>query len=584
MMLCSADDPTKCEDGKSSRAYGACGGGRIWLVALQKIDISGSIFAKGQDADARVGGAGSGGSVVLNATRVHGSGVVSVEGGGGYPRSSSAATAAPDTFTSGGGGGGRISILCDGCGAVSESLDPSGFQIDPNTHIDQTSQETLVLKAKGGAAGMFVTTEPDSKRVITEYGIGGSGTRYLSKRDSSSQTLTTFSTNGCVSSPECAYPPSSTYISAKAEDGLVDLVLSASNVRSGDAGDTGAPPLHTAVIVSSGAKEVLTVSGNILMGVNFGGSATQGTPLPGVAIDLLYTGLRTSFALHMKAGGSVAANNSQVGRSVVGGTSPVYYAASVQSVHISADEAITLLSSIIFSENDGVRTTLHALRGDVSLLTFPQASSPTNLVSTSGEIEVVSAQGKVIFDNTPLPMAACLNEKGTTNLEPSDLAQIKVSVIATACAVAAGAGVEITGTICIFPLSQQAAATAGSDARETLRQYLNRTSVEIYSKGNVSLVANIRANNGGLVLKSGDTIDIATDNMTGTFVSIDAADSIIIAPIQSGEFFHISALPPTIGKPIAASDLSKYADEVCIENVGRFSFLLLPYVYPTCVD
>ena len=84
----------------SGTADGIRGGGRIILSSTSTINITRSAMLRadgGSNFEIPTSGAGSGGSIVLTATEVVGSGTLSVQGG--------------NTFGSGGaGGGGRITV------------------------------------------------------------------------------------------------------------------------------------------------------------------------------------------------------------------------------------------------------------------------------------------------------------------------------------------------------------------------------------------------------------------------------------------------------------------------------------------
>ncbi|GAA0159688.1 transmembrane signal receptor [Lithospermum erythrorhizon] len=75
--------------------FGGNGGGRVWLEIIDLLYLNGSITAEGGDGGSD-GGGGSGGSIVVNAQKLKGFGVISAAGGKGW----------------GGGGGGRISLNC----------------------------------------------------------------------------------------------------------------------------------------------------------------------------------------------------------------------------------------------------------------------------------------------------------------------------------------------------------------------------------------------------------------------------------------------------------------------------------------
>ncbi|KAJ3694104.1 hypothetical protein LUZ60_009584 [Juncus effusus] len=73
--------------------YGGGGGGRIWVVAEEELDLEGAVVADGGDGGEK-GGGGSGGSIYIFAAKMKGSGNVSASGGNGLA----------------GGGGGRVSV------------------------------------------------------------------------------------------------------------------------------------------------------------------------------------------------------------------------------------------------------------------------------------------------------------------------------------------------------------------------------------------------------------------------------------------------------------------------------------------
>ncbi|OIV96634.1 hypothetical protein TanjilG_28491 [Lupinus angustifolius] len=73
--------------------YGGLGGGRVWMVVHQVLEMNASLLADGGDAGTK-GGGGSGGSIYIKACRITGSGRISACGGDGFA----------------GGGGGRVSV------------------------------------------------------------------------------------------------------------------------------------------------------------------------------------------------------------------------------------------------------------------------------------------------------------------------------------------------------------------------------------------------------------------------------------------------------------------------------------------
>lgn len=79
----------------AEQKYGGNGGGRIRLKVKDLLSLSGSVTAEGGEGGLE-GGGGSGGSVVIHALKLKGTGTISAAGGRGW----------------GGGGGGRISLDC----------------------------------------------------------------------------------------------------------------------------------------------------------------------------------------------------------------------------------------------------------------------------------------------------------------------------------------------------------------------------------------------------------------------------------------------------------------------------------------
>lgn len=134
-----------------------------------------------------------------------------------------------------------------------------------------------------------------------------------------------------------------------------------------------------------------------------------------------------------------------------------------------------------------------------------------------------------------------------------DLDTITVSLLGTTVAIAGGSGVTLNGTICVVPTAD----TAGNVAA-----YLNQTTVEIFSPGNITLVANIRGFDGGIVIESGDTISLATGNMTGTFISLNAARTVTIEPVPSSPF-NIAAVHPTLNGVVDAEGALWFSHEAC---------------------
>nr|GEY07610.1 ephrin type-B receptor [Tanacetum cinerariifolium] len=73
--------------------YGGNGGGRVWVEAVNTVDVSGGVYADGGDGGVK-GGGGSGGSIYVKARKMTGGGILSASGGNGFA----------------GGAGGRISV------------------------------------------------------------------------------------------------------------------------------------------------------------------------------------------------------------------------------------------------------------------------------------------------------------------------------------------------------------------------------------------------------------------------------------------------------------------------------------------
>ncbi|CAL9125861.1 uncharacterized protein LOC135582680 [Musa acuminata AAA Group] len=77
----------------TEKDYGGGGGGRVYLVVNDVIEVNGSITADGGEGGS-LGGGGSGGSIFISAAKMKGTGKISASGGSGLA----------------GGGGGRVSI------------------------------------------------------------------------------------------------------------------------------------------------------------------------------------------------------------------------------------------------------------------------------------------------------------------------------------------------------------------------------------------------------------------------------------------------------------------------------------------
>ncbi|KAD0215463.1 hypothetical protein E3N88_44626 [Mikania micrantha] len=122
--------------------FGGDGGGRVKLIVADLLYMNGSLLAEGGDGGLN-GGGGSGGSIVINALKLKGFGVVSASGGKGW----------------GGGGGGRISLDCH---STQEEI-----------KIKVHGGESVGCPMNGGAAGTcfdsyLLSLRVDNDNVTTE--------------------------------------------------------------------------------------------------------------------------------------------------------------------------------------------------------------------------------------------------------------------------------------------------------------------------------------------------------------------------------------------------------------------------------
>ncbi|KAK6944883.1 hypothetical protein RJ641_025985 [Dillenia turbinata] len=122
--------------GTSSREvdYGGGGGGKIWFVIGNVVQVEGSFLADGGDGGQK-GGGGSGGSIFIKARKMIGNGMITARGGNGFA----------------GGGGGRISI-----NVFSRHDDPKIF-----AH----GGKSFGCPKNSGAAGTFYDAVPRSLTV-----------------------------------------------------------------------------------------------------------------------------------------------------------------------------------------------------------------------------------------------------------------------------------------------------------------------------------------------------------------------------------------------------------------------------------
>ncbi|MHC1732869.1 MAG: Ig-like domain-containing protein [Bacteroidales bacterium] len=133
---------------------GSPGGGAIWLTVNTELKNAGLVSADGgigTGADSRGGGAGSGGSLLIETPKLSGSGTIRAKGG--------------DSDYSGAGGGGRIAVLAN----------------------DISS--TMVFNANGGIS-------------TVGYDLAGNGTIYLGNIDPAKSTLTITALQGALAADD----------------------------------------------------------------------------------------------------------------------------------------------------------------------------------------------------------------------------------------------------------------------------------------------------------------------------------------------------------------------------------------------
>ncbi|URD89015.1 glycine-rich protein [Musa troglodytarum] len=119
--------------GSTSREkdYGGGGGGRVYLVVKDALEVNGSITADGGEGGS-LGGGGSGGSIFINAAKMRGTGKISASGGSGLA----------------GGGGGRVSIEV--------------FSWHDDPHVFVHGGKSFGCPENAGAAGTLYDAVPKS--------------------------------------------------------------------------------------------------------------------------------------------------------------------------------------------------------------------------------------------------------------------------------------------------------------------------------------------------------------------------------------------------------------------------------------
>nr|XP_009388553.1 PREDICTED: uncharacterized protein LOC103975341 isoform X1 [Musa acuminata subsp. malaccensis] len=119
--------------GSTSREkdYGGGGGGRVYLLVKDALEVNGSITADGGEGGS-LGGGGSGGSIFINAAKMRGTGKISASGGSGLA----------------GGGGGRVSIEV--------------FSWHDDPHVFVHGGKSFGCPENAGAAGTLYDAVPKS--------------------------------------------------------------------------------------------------------------------------------------------------------------------------------------------------------------------------------------------------------------------------------------------------------------------------------------------------------------------------------------------------------------------------------------
>ena len=138
--------------GLSQLCSGGAGGGFIYIMSKHMI-IDGGIDVSGSTATHGCGG-GSGGSILLNATSIRGSGIISAKGGdGGY---------AGGDVIGGGGGGGRVALFCTNYYIEATLYLGGGYRIKGSKYqdIDRAGPGTLYILHSTNKQSVATSSQP----------------------------------------------------------------------------------------------------------------------------------------------------------------------------------------------------------------------------------------------------------------------------------------------------------------------------------------------------------------------------------------------------------------------------------------
>ncbi|KAI4369970.1 hypothetical protein MLD38_018359 [Melastoma candidum] len=124
----------------SEKKFGGNGGGRVKLMVKDVLFLDGYVLAEGGDGGSNAGG-GSGGSIIIQALKLKGRGLISAAGGRGLA----------------GGGGGRISLNC--------------YSITEDIKVTVCGGSSLGCPRNAGAAGTFFNADLMSLRVDNDHAI-----------------------------------------------------------------------------------------------------------------------------------------------------------------------------------------------------------------------------------------------------------------------------------------------------------------------------------------------------------------------------------------------------------------------------
>ena len=125
---------------------GGAGGGRISINAAESLIVHGVISANGGESAGSAAGDGSGGSILINTSKLAGAGSITAHGGG--------------NGNGVGGGGGRIAVYCD--------------YVDPTSNLDD-----LYNIAAFGKAGNYDSRQTTPGTVFIKYSDQENGNLYI---------------------------------------------------------------------------------------------------------------------------------------------------------------------------------------------------------------------------------------------------------------------------------------------------------------------------------------------------------------------------------------------------------------------